>query len=168
MADKTDSLVKIFQLQGALQERLGYDFNAMDDTRLMEYIRVNILALTDELHEALNETHWKPWAKSAAPGFKDRDKFAGELIDAVHFLVNLCLGARMTPDELIALFEGKNKVNHARQDAGYAGTFKCDGPGCKRALDEPGIEVKVSLGTGEKFCSGECFAEWAKEYEVPQ
>lgn len=164
MTQKADGLAEIFRMQAALQHRLGYDFNAMDNAKLTEYIRLNTLALTDELHEALNETHWKPWA-SSPPGFRDRDKFVGELIDAIHFLVNLCLAARMTPDELIDAFAGKNKVNHKRQDEGYSGNEKCDGPDCGRALDEPDVVSSIRLGTGERFCSVACLAAWSEVNE---
>lgn len=153
---KTDSLVKIFRLQRDLQVHIGSNPEDMDDPKLVEYIRVNILALEDELHEAMDEVYWKPWAKSQPPGFKDKEKYKGELIDALHFLVNLCLAAGMTPGELIDLYEGKSKVNHERQDRGYTGTDKCDGPGCNRALDEPSI-TRIVKWNDFRFCSQICY-----------
>ena len=41
----------------------GSDPRGSDDNEKLEWIRWNVLALEDELHEALAETGWKPWAK---------------------------------------------------------------------------------------------------------
>jgi dimeric dUTPase (all-alpha-NTP-PPase superfamily) len=144
-------------MQAELQEHIGHDFNSMSNEQLIAYIKENVLAATDELHEALNETYWKSWA-AMAPGFRNREAYVGELIDTLHFLLNLLLAARVTPEELVTRYGGKNRVNHQRQATGYTGTEKCDGPACNRALDEPGI-LPASLihwPTGERFCSGRC------------
>src|SRR5580658_3938857 len=138
MSEQEDGLEYLFRMQAELQEYLGVDFNSMSEEALIQYGKDMILALTDELHEALHELHWKPWA-AVPPGFKDRDAFAGELIDAFHFMVNLFLMARVTPDEMLSRYGGKHAVNKSRRDGGYTGTDKCDGPRCRRALDEPAI-----------------------------
>jgi dimeric dUTPase (all-alpha-NTP-PPase superfamily) len=151
-----DRFIQIFEMQGTLQRALGYDFNAMDEKVLMEYIRLNVLALTDELHEALAEVNWKPWT-TAAPGFKDRELYISELADALHHFVNLCVAAGADADEITAAYIKKSKRNHERQEEGYDGLDKCDGPGCRRALDEPAmLTVTYTWPTGERFCSPEC------------
>jgi hypothetical protein len=160
-----DQLVRLFEMQGSLQQQMGYDFDRMDSKALIEYIRWNVLALEDELHEALNETHWKPWI-TASPDFKDRERYLGEIVDVTHFLLNLCLAGRITPDELMSAFEGKNARNYQRQEEGYDGTDKCDGPDCRRALDEPGLLGAVrTWKTGERFCSPGCEERRRTEYD---
>lgn len=129
-----DRLATIFHAQRRLQERLGYDVAKFSDEQEAEYVRLNVLSLEDELHEALQETNWKPWSQ-ARPGITDYRAFQGELVDALHFLVNLCLVSGMGADELTHRFIDKNARNHARQDEGYDGSAKC--PHCRRALDEP-------------------------------
>jgi NTP pyrophosphatase (non-canonical NTP hydrolase) len=152
-----DKLDQLFSLQTALQLHFGHNFHTMDLPKLIEYIRWNILALEDELHEALGETYWKPWA-DMPPGFKDKNRYIGEIADVMHHLINLCLAAGMSSDDLMAAFEKKNRRNHERIEEGYTGTNKCDGPDCGRALDEPGMPVTVlhTWPTGERFCSPEC------------
>lgn len=154
--DDVDRLTRLFEMQGTLQNEFGHDFNTMGDEALTDYISMNVLALTDELHEALANLRWKPWAKGG-PGFRDRDKYAGEIADAMHFLLNLCLAARMTPDELMDRYVGKNKVNHQRISRGYDGTDKCDA--CGGALDEPGIVRIIPGAAGERYCSEMCASE---------
>ena len=158
-----DRLTEMFKLQGTLQQHLGYDFDAMDAKVLIEYIRTNVLALTHELHEALDETYWKPWA-AKPPGFRDHKRYLEEIVDATHFLLNLCVAGRITADELFTAFEAKNLVNHQRKDAGYTGMEKCDGPGCRRSLDDPLAVVAITWGL-ERFCGQDCADAFAREWQ---
>jgi len=101
----------------------------------VEFITWNVLALTDELHELLGETSWKPWAKSEHVNLTAA---RSELIDAFHFFMNLALVLGMDADSIYAGYNRKRAKNIARQEAGYDGvTTKC--PGCKRALDDDGV-----------------------------
>lgn len=152
-----DRLDYLLRLQAELQAHHGDNMNMKTDAQLVQYIKDMTIACTDELHEALAEVYWKPWA-AMPPGFKDRDAYVGELIDALHFVFNLMLAARVTSDELIARYVDKNSVNHGRIDSGYTGTDKCDGPECSRALDEPSIlpGTIIQWQTGERFCSVAC------------
>lgn len=107
----------------------------LNDADRVAWIRWNILALEDELHEALAETGWKPWASSQ---HLNRDAFVGELVDAFHFLMNLMLVANCTAEEFLARYEEKRGINAARQAEGYDGTTSKCGQ-CKRALDDPSV-----------------------------
>jgi dUTPase len=158
--EQGDGLEYLFRMQAELQEHLGNDFNAMDGPALIQYGKDMVLAATDELHEALAELYWKPWA-AQPPGFKDREAFVGELVDALHFMLNLFLMARVTSDELLDRYGGKNALNRRRRDGGYTGTDKCDGPRCRRALDEPAIipGTIITWPSGERFCSQHCEAD---------
>lgn len=108
----------------------------MRDEERMAYIRFNALALEDELHEALAETGWKPWAKSM---HVNEEAYIGELVDVFHFFMNMLLATGATPEFLAERFTekyfAKQELNAQRQAQGYDGVRdKC--PNCKRALDE--------------------------------
>ena len=134
-----DRLTQIFRLQRELQvESYGYDPGLMQGEERTTFIMWNVVALTDELHEALAETGWKPWATSR---HVNEEAFRGELVDALHFLVNLCLAADMSADELHARYLEKRGINAARQADGYDGvSTKC--PACHRALDDSAVTCK--------------------------
>lgn len=110
------------------------------DEGKMDFVRTNILALTDELHEALAETGWKPWATS---NHINKQAFQGEMVDALHFFLNLLIVADIDPDEFLAAYQKKREKNIQRQKDGYDGvSTKC--PGCKRALDDDAVECRLS------------------------
>jgi dimeric dUTPase (all-alpha-NTP-PPase superfamily) len=144
-----DRLAEIFAAQQQLQLRLGRVFSEMSTEEKISCIRIDVLALEDELHEALAETKWKPWAKGERT--IERDKYVGELVDAAHFLFNLLLIAGVDPGEFHARYFEKNARNHKRQDDGYTGE-KC--AACGGELDRPGIAV-VEVA-GRKYC---CYAD---------
>lgn len=111
----SDMLQEIFERQVLLQQRLGNMPFFSDDAR-QQYINIMTIALVDEIFEAIRETKFKPWKKQQV--FND-EKFKEELIDAVHFMVNLCLASGMDAKEVHARFIHKNDENHSRQDKGY-------------------------------------------------
>lgn len=110
----TDQLNEIFELQRALQERLGNKPESLLYNQGL--ITVNSIALIDEVIEALRETPWKPWKRNQQ---LNPDRFREEIVDAWHFLINLSLCAGFDADTLAAAFKNKNVVNHKRQDKGY-------------------------------------------------
>lgn len=106
------------------------------DEERMQAIRDNVLACTDELHEALGESGWKPWASS---NHLNREAFQAEMVDAWHFFMNLMLHSGMTATDLYDGYVKKNAKNLQRQADGYDGvTTKC--PGCKRAYDDEAVK----------------------------
>lgn len=155
------SLADMLDMQRRLQiESYGADPTALDDDARMEYIRWNVLALTDELHEMLAETGWKPWAKSQH--VNEAAAFA-ELVDAWHFFMNLMMAVtgESNPTVLASFFEmryaQKRLKNADRQAAGYDGvSTKC--PECKRALDDDAVTCEPypkDARVGYGFCSGQ-------------
>lgn len=138
-----DRLQDIFDRQVSLQrEAYGLDMEALAAREISEVriqqIKNNVLALTDELHEALNEAGWKPWATSR---HVNERAFQGEIVDALHFLINLYVLGGGTPDTLYDQYREKNDKNRKRQQDGYDGIQgKC--PGCKRALDDVGVSCQ--------------------------
>ena len=108
-----DKLERIFEKQKEFQGKA--DPRALEDANI-EYIKDMILAAMDELTEVLRETPWKPWKKQQV---FNREKYKEELVDLLHFFVNLCLAADITPLELYNEYMLKNEENHERQEKGY-------------------------------------------------
>lgn len=94
------------------QEKFNKDIDKDD----INNIRVFCLAAMVELSEMLQETPWKPWKKN-----QEFNKVLAkeELIDVMHFIVNLALCLGMTYDEFDFMFMEKNKVNFRRREYGY-------------------------------------------------
>jgi dimeric dUTPase (all-alpha-NTP-PPase superfamily) len=90
------------------------------------YVMAMALALNVEVGEALQEISWKPWATGE---WFNRDAFLLELIDALHFWINLVLVATDDPQDVIDVYMRKAQINVERQAAGYTGE-KC--PSCGR------------------------------------
>lgn len=130
------TLQEALNAQHQLQiKSFGQDPKTLPDPEKLEWVRWNVLALADELHEALAETGWKPWAKSK---HINRDAYVSELVDAFHFLMNLMLVVDCSADEFLAKYFEKRGLNAKRQEEGYDGvTGKC--PVCKRALDDAAV-----------------------------
>jgi dimeric dUTPase (all-alpha-NTP-PPase superfamily) len=106
-------------LQLKLQlDSFKHDPRKLDGEERAHYIRWNILALLDEIHEALHETGWKPWATSR---HFNRDNFVDEIVDALHFIGNLLLLTDVNGEELMRRYENKQQVNHDRQISSYSG-----------------------------------------------
>jgi hypothetical protein len=97
------------------------------------YVMWNVLAATDELHEALANVGWKPWATDRSI---DREMLARELVDVLHFVGNLLLVSGVDPEELWSMYANKVRVNAERQRSGYTGKEKCSV--CGNALDDSG------------------------------
>jgi len=146
-----DRLQEIFARQLRLQQVInGYDLNEQTNEQRIDNIKENVLACTDELHEALNETSWKRWATAQ---FINDDALKGEIIDAFHFIINLALHAGMSAEEFFQRFIEKNQRNLRRQADGYDGvSSKC--PHCSRALDDVGVDQGRILGELVFVCGG--------------
>lgn len=125
----------------------------MTDEERIEFIRWNVLACVDELHEALAEVGWKPWATSR---HLNRDAFLHELVDAQLFLHNLMLtvlrdddSVSKLQDEVDSLIQARIRRAIDRQVNGYDGVEgKC--PHCHRSLDD----VPTIITDGVRHCGG--------------
>ena len=130
------ALDMILDSQRKLQKNsYGVDISTLDEEQRAQYIRDMSLALTDELHEALNETGWKPWATSR---HFNRQAFIGEMIDVLHFWCNLVLVANVGEKEILDAYFAKAEKNARRQMDGYNGVDgKCKT--CGRAFDDAAV-----------------------------
>lgn len=137
---------KLFALQLSL-EQVAYqqDPRLLLGDDLADFIRWNAYALEDELHEATAEVGWKPWATSR---HINREAFAGEIVDLLHFLANLCLATGVTGEMLAEGYLKKRQRNLKRQQEGYDGVSgKCRW--CGRDLQESRCTHKYCYEWGE-------------------
>lgn len=112
--------------QRALQiNSFGVDPADLEGEELAAFVMWNMVALQDEIHEALHEVPgWKPWSTKETPMMSlptvERDMYLAELVDADHFLKNLFLVAGCTDGEREELYDKKCQINADRQAEGYA------------------------------------------------
>lgn len=137
-------LAKLITAQRDLQLKLNNNFTTMTTDDRITFIIENVLAATDELHEALGEVGWKSWASSQ---HLNDDAFFGELRDCWQFLTNLMLVVEPDPEKLALRFAdaltSKLVINHARVGLYDGVTTKC--PSCSRALEDVAIrEVRTA------------------------
>lgn len=134
-----DRLELMLEMQLELQQKSmkdGDPRNLVGD-EMADFMRWNAFALEDEIHEAMQEIGWKPWASSR---FVKRNDFLKEMVDAFHFFMNMLLvvcGPEASPREIADVFTAmyiqKNIENARRQREGYDGvSSKCHV--CKREL----------------------------------
>lgn len=132
-----DRLSDIFERQRQFSNfvRPRREFPNPDPTVLMAQLREQGLAIMLEIAEAIEKTAWKPWLTEIPPDPLPHDAFKKEMVDVLHFMVNLCILAGITPDELYQGYRVKNLINIERQNGVYDGrSTKC--PGCNDALDD--------------------------------
>lgn len=129
-------LEKMLQMQRELQEKhYGAAPDTLEGAERIQFVKDMHIAITDELHEALAEVSWKPWAKAE---YFNEAAFKGELVDAFHFFMNLMMVGNITAEDLYEGYVKKNALNAKRQIEGYDGvSSKCTG--CGRALDDEAV-----------------------------
>ena len=71
----------------------------------------------EELTEATNCLKNKPWKQSEVP--TDALHFYEEVGDALHFFLEFCITAGMTPEDLARIYHRKHAVNEFRQESRY-------------------------------------------------
>jgi dimeric dUTPase (all-alpha-NTP-PPase superfamily) len=128
MAMQADIMRQVMAQQLQLQrESFGVDPTQLEGEDRDHFVQAMSTALVVELGEALQEISWKPWA--SGQWFR-REAYLEELIDVLHFWMNLVLVATDRPEELLTAYMIKHDVNAKRQADGYTGDNKC--PECGR------------------------------------
>jgi dimeric dUTPase (all-alpha-NTP-PPase superfamily) len=116
---KSDKLEEIFALQKELNKRIGVDSDLVskDPEESTKWILNYSRALGQENAELVDSVPWKWWAK-----YQDYDlqNAKVEVVDMLHFLVSLAQVMGMDAEEVFELYTKKHKLNHKRQDDGYA------------------------------------------------
>lgn len=106
-----DKLDHIFKLQKNFQRNI-----LKNDIYSIQYSKDMALAAIIEISEAMQNIHWKPWQKNK---IENNEKFKEELIDCLHFIINLCISRNINSTKLYYAFLKKNKENIKRQQNGY-------------------------------------------------
>jgi dimeric dUTPase (all-alpha-NTP-PPase superfamily) len=113
---RMDKLEEIFQMQDALNRRIGVALPPPTDEEKAKWILNYTRALQQETAELIDSVPWKWWAKYQK---FDEQNAKVEVVDLFHFLVSLAQTLGMTADDVYQAYLKKNAVNHQRQDSGY-------------------------------------------------
>jgi dimeric dUTPase (all-alpha-NTP-PPase superfamily) len=112
-----DKLEEIFAMQEALNKRIGVETRGMDEQERIRWVLNYTRAMQQEMSELIDSVPWKWWAKYQK---YDEQNARVEVVDLFHFLVSLAQVLGMSPEDVYQAYLAKNKVNHQRQDSGYA------------------------------------------------
>ena len=112
----TDKLSEIFQMQQALNLKIGVDTAHMTDDERQQWVLNYCRAMSQELAELTDSVPWKWWAKYQK---FDKQNARVEVVDLLHFLISIAQVLEMTPEDFSEAYAKKHKVNLARQDSGY-------------------------------------------------
>ena len=111
-----DKLDHIFEMQSALNARIGVQTVGMDDSEKTKWVLNYSRAMQQELAELVDSMPWKWWAKYQK---FDVQNARVEVVDLFHFLVSIAQTLGMSAEDIYETYLKKNKVNHERQDSGY-------------------------------------------------
>lgn len=111
-----DALDVLLRLQRRIDDQWDRLPEPDNPESVSRYIREVALCLEDELHEALEHVHWKPWKTSR--GFKDLSKYREELADVLHFVLDLYLAAGMDGKDIYQDYLAKHEENVRRRSSG--------------------------------------------------
>ena len=112
-----DKLEEIFQMQDALNRRIGVNLPPPTDEEKTKWVLNYTRAMQQETAELIDSVPWKWWAKYQK---FDEQNARVEVVDLFHFLVSLAQTLGMTADDVYQAYLKKNAVNFQRQDGGYA------------------------------------------------
>jgi dimeric dUTPase (all-alpha-NTP-PPase superfamily) len=111
-----DKLESIFSMQEDLNARIGVGLKNMSEEEQIRWVLNYTRAMQQELAELVDSVPWKWWAKYQE---FDKQNARVEVVDLFHFLVSLAQTLGMSAEDVFEAYQKKNKVNHARQEAGY-------------------------------------------------
>jgi dimeric dUTPase (all-alpha-NTP-PPase superfamily) len=113
----TDRLDVLFEMQDALNRRIGVDAGAMTDEERAHWVLNYCRAMGQEIAELTDSVPWKWWAKYQQ---FDQQNCRVEVIDMLHFLISLAQVLGMSAEDLYQGYTMKHAVNVQRQEDGYA------------------------------------------------
>lgn len=137
--DSKDTLGDIYNLQADTQRNVyGYKFEEMSLRDIMNFWHMNNHSLIDEIHEATDalggikdgggNAIWKKWKKRydeygnikfSDLSESDKIECKFEIVDILHFFLNMGISIGMTPEEMYNMYMAKNKENRERQKRNY-------------------------------------------------
>lgn len=112
-----DKFEEIFSLQEQLNKRIGVDLHNLSEEEQTKWVLNYSRAMQQEMSELIDSVPWKWWAKYQK---FDAQNARVEVVDLFHFLISLAQALGMSADDVYQAYLKKNKVNHARQESGYA------------------------------------------------
>lgn len=112
-----DKLERIFQMQEELNARIGVNLRGISEEEQTKWVLNYTRAMQQELAELVDSVPWKWWAKYQS---FDKQNARVEIVDLFHFLISLAQAMGMSADDVFEAYIAKNKVNHQRQESGYA------------------------------------------------
>ena len=120
----SDSLARLWVMQATLNrytleqnEQPGMDEMRADRALQEKWIQNYTLAMRQECAELIDSTNWK-WWRTKVDKF-DMQNIKVELIDILHFWISACQVAGLSAEDVMRIYEEKNKVNFQRQHSGY-------------------------------------------------
>jgi dimeric dUTPase (all-alpha-NTP-PPase superfamily) len=111
-----DKFEEIFQMQDALNRRIGVALPPATDEDKAKWILNYTRAMQQELAELVDSVPWKWWAKYQK---FDAQNARVEVVDLFHFLVSLAQTLGMSAEDVYQAYLKKNQVNFQRQESGY-------------------------------------------------
>lgn len=112
-----DKLNEIFDMQADLNRRIGVNLENLPDDEKAKWVLNYTRAMQQEIAELIDSVPWKWWAKYQT---FDEQNARVEVVDLFHFLISTAQALGMSADDVYAAYVKKNKVNHERQNTGYA------------------------------------------------
>jgi dimeric dUTPase (all-alpha-NTP-PPase superfamily) len=118
-----DALAEMVRLQRDLQKAIGGPKAAgvlsgpADEEAAQASIKENVLAAHSELSEILDMVNWKSWKRSRQK--VDWEELRFEVVDLLHFALNLAMASGMTAHGVLARYRHKHGINKARQAGAY-------------------------------------------------
>ena len=116
-------LTDIFKFQRELQTKLGTFDKIQTPADRQEFVNQMLLAMFEETVEVMRETPYKNpafvkfgWKKTQ---IGDINKLREELVDLLHFFVNICLVNNFTAEDIFQTYCKKNSINAERHSSGY-------------------------------------------------
>jgi len=114
--EKPDQLRELWQMQKALNDRIGVHMEGMSTEEKTRWILNYTRAMTQEIAELNDSVPWKWWAKYQK---FDEQNARVEVVDLFHFLISLAQVLGMSADDVFNAYIKKNAVNFKRQESGY-------------------------------------------------
>jgi hypothetical protein len=136
LMEKEDRLAQIFRMQKELMYRIGvpvpqfiYGPDGQVDEGQLQVLYYWIQKMGEcIIHEGVELRDWTPWKhwsrqlgnkvpirQGSAEHIKE---IRTEVIDLVHFVVELAVLVGLEPDDLVQAYVEKNEINHQRQEKG--------------------------------------------------
>ena len=129
---KGDKLKAIVKKQRELMDKLETVYMKKSDVdkdkkipeaivKLLEHeTKEMVLACHSECTEILEWINWKPWKKKRKEIQKEEiEEIRFEIIDLLHFVIELAIIWGMNEKDIVQYYLSKNKENFNRQERGY-------------------------------------------------